>query len=134
MSAVALLTIAACESAPKSQPATARPAVDSAPADTLPAGGVVSPDSSVRRSSPAEVVTGRAPLASECEGDACAVVTVAWLAPGYRFENTSSRDVVVRIWFAAQGDCLLSEFAVARSQSSGWGNTGFCKPYRVTYK
>lgn len=132
VSVVALLAFSACESR-KSQPATAMPATDTAPADSLP-GAVNSPDGSVRRSRPDEVVTGRAPLASECEGDACPVVTVAWLDPGFRFENTSSRDVLIRIWFAAQGDCLLSEFSITRSQNSGWGNTGFCKPYRATYK
>jgi hypothetical protein len=95
---------------------------------------VVSPDNSVRRSQPDEVSTGRAPLASECEGDACGVVTVTWLDPGYRFENAGRRDIAIRIWFAAKGDCLLSEFSIAPSKSSGWGNVGFCKPYSARYK
>jgi hypothetical protein len=77
---------------------------------------------------------GRAPLVSECEGDACGVVAVTWLDPGYRFESTSSRHIAIRIWFAAKGDCLLSEFSIAPSRSSGWGNVGFCKPYSARYK
>ena len=139
--AAAMLTLSACDSAPKSQPATASPGPSSAatsaavtpPADRLPR-PVVSPDHSVRRSHPDEVSTARAPLASECEGDACDVVTVTWLDPGYRFENTSKRDIAIRIWFAAKGDCLLSEFSIASSKSSGWGNVGFCKPYSARYK
>lgn len=95
---------------------------------------IVSPDHSVRRANPDEVSSGRAPLKSECEGDACGVVQVAWLDPGYRFTNTGTRDVSIRIWFAANGECLLSQFSIAPTKSSGWGNTGFCKPYRATYK
>jgi hypothetical protein len=127
------LALAACDSSPRSQPATATPAAVTppAPSATMP---VVSPDNSVRRSRPEEVSTGRTPLASECEGDACGMVAVTWLDPGYRFENTSSRDIAIRIWFAAKGDCLLSEFAIAPSRSSGWGNVGFCKPYSARYK
>jgi hypothetical protein len=62
------------------------------------------------------------------------MVAVTWLDPGYRFENTGSRDIAIRIWFAAKGDCLLSGFSIAPSRSSGWGNVGFCKPYRATLK
>jgi hypothetical protein len=102
-------------------------------ADTAPQ-PVNSPDHSVRRSRPDEVSTGRAPLASECRGDACRVVTVTWLAPGYRFENTSPREVAIAIWFASKGDCLLSEFTIAPSKNSGWGNTAFCKPHSARYK
>jgi hypothetical protein len=79
------------------------------------------------------VSTGRAPLASECVGDACRAVVVTWLDPGYRFENRGRHDVTIQIWFAAQGDCLLSTFTIAPTKSRGWGNTSFCKPYRVTY-
>ena len=126
------MMLSACDSGPKSQPAATPALVIPAPDST--ASPVVSPNNSVRRSQPGEVVTGRAPLASECAGDACGLVTVTWLDPGYRFENTSGRDVVITIWFAAKGDCLLSEFSIAPSQSSGWGNIGFCKPYGVRYK
>ena len=129
----AVLTLSACDSPPKAQPATATPAVDTPPADTA-SRPFVSPDNSVRRSHPDEVVTGRAPLASECEGDACGAVTVTWLDPGFRFENTGSRDIAIRIWFAATGDCLLSQFSIAPGKNSGWGNTAFCKPYSATYK
>lgn len=94
----------------------------------------ISPDSSVRRSKPEEVVTGRVPLANECEGNACSAVAVTWLEPGYRFENTSPRDIAIEIWFAAKGDCLRSRFSIAAAKTSGWGNLGFCKPYRATYK
>jgi WD40 repeat protein len=130
--AAAMLALSACDSASKSPPA-ATPAAATPAGDTAPL-PVVSPNHSVRRSQPDEVSTGRAPLASECEGDACGVVTVTWLDPGYRFENTGSRDVAIRIWFAAKGDCLLSEFSIAPAKSSGWGNTGFCKPYTAAYK
>lgn len=129
----AILTLSACDSPPKAQPATATPAVDTPPAAAA-SRPAVSPDGSVRRSHPEEVVEGRAPLASECEGDACGAVAVTWLAPGFRFENTSSRDVAITVWFAAKGDCLRSEFSIAPSKNSGWGNTGFCKPYSATYK
>lgn len=137
----AMLAFSACDSSPKSQPAPASPggsrpttpAAVASPADGGP-GPVVSPNNSVRRAKPDEVSAGRAPLASECEGDACGVVTVTWLDPGYRFENTSRRDVAITIWFAAKGDCLLSEFSIAPSKSSGWGNVGFCKPYKAGYK
>jgi hypothetical protein len=130
--AVVFVALSACDSAPKSQPA-ATPAAATPAGDTAPV-PVVSPNHSVRRSQPDEVATGRAPLASECEGEACGVVTVTWLEPGYRFENTGSRDVAIRIWFAAKGDCLLSEFSIAPAKSSGWGNTGFCKPYTAAYR
>jgi hypothetical protein len=128
-----MLTLAACDSSPKSQPATATPAAVTPPAQIGPP-PVVSPDNSVRRSEPDEVSAGHAPFVRECEGDACRVVAVTWLDPGYRFENTSSRDIVIRIWFAANGDCLLSEFSIAPARSSGWGNVGFCKPYSAKYK
>jgi|SRR5712671_3455124 len=130
---VAVLALSACDSSPKAQPATATPADDTSPAAPAP-GPVVSPDNSVRRSRPDEVVMGRAPLRSECEGDACGGVLVTWLDPGFRFQNAGSRDVAIRVWFAAQGDCLRSEFSIAPSKSAGWGNTGFCKPYSATYK
>ena len=128
----AMLLLSACDTAPKSQPAATPAVVMPSPDST--ASPVVSPNNSVRRSQPGEVVTGRAPLASECAGDACGVVTVTWLDPGFRFENASSRDIAIRIWFAAKGDCLLSEFAIAPSKNAGWGNVGFCKPYGATYK
>jgi hypothetical protein len=128
----AMLLLSACDTPPKSQPA-ATPAAVPPPGDSLP-GPVVSPNNSVRRSRPDEVSTGRAPLPSECAGDACGAVTVTWLDPGYSFENTSGRDVVITIWFAAKGDCLLSEFSIAPSKSRGWGNVGFCKPYSARYK
>jgi hypothetical protein len=133
VSVATMLTLSACDSSPKSQPATATPAAVTPPAQSAPT-PVVSPDNSVRRSRPDEVSAGRAPLASECEGDACGVVAVTWLDPGYRFENTSSRAIAIRIWFAAKGDCLLSEFSIAPSRSSGWGNVGFCKPYSARYR
>src|SRR5207245_2814009 len=87
----AMLAFSACDSSPKSQPAPASPggsrpttpAAVASPADSGP-GPVVSPNHSVRRAKPDEVSAGRAPLASECEGDACGVVTVTWLDPGYR--------------------------------------------------
>jgi hypothetical protein len=94
---------------------------------------VNSPDKSVRRARPDEAVGGRAPLPSECEGDACSAVTVTWLEPGYRFENTGSRSIAIKIWFAAKGDCLLSQFTIAPSKNSGWGNVAFCKPYSARY-
>ena len=126
LASVAIL--AACDSKPKSKPWV----ITVGPGDSVPR-PAVSPDNSVRRSRPDEVVTGRAPLRSECEGDACGVVTVTWLGPGYRFENTGSRAVAIKIWFAAKGDCLLSKFTIAPSQNSGWGNVGFCKPYSARY-
>ena len=124
----ALAILWACDSTPKSKPWV----ITVGPGDSMPR-PVVSPDNSVRRSRPDEVVTGRAPLPSECEGDACSVVTVSWLAPGYRFENTGTRAVAIKIWFAAKGDCLLSQFTIAPSKNSGWGNVGFCKPYSARY-
>lgn len=126
---VTLWTFWACDSTPKSKPWV----ITIGAGDSVPR-PVVSPDNSVRRSRPDEVVTGRAPVPGECEGDACSAVTVTWLEPGYRFENTSSRVVAIKIWFAAKGDCLLSQFTIAPSKNSGWGNVGFCKPYSARYK
>ena len=138
MAAAVILALSACDASPRSQPATASPAASPAATATPPTDSpprpFVSPDNSVRRSRPDEVAAGRAPFASECEGDACGAVAVSWLDPGYRFENTGSREVAIRIWFAAKGDCLLSEFSIAPSKSSGWGNVGFCKPYSARYK
>ena len=129
-----LFGLSACNSSPKSQPPSASPpvrrVVAATSADTAP---IVSPNHSVRRAAPEEVSSGRPPIASECAGEACSVVTVTWLDPGYRFENTSRRDVTIQIWFAANGLCLLSTFSIAPMKSSGWGNTGFCKPYRATF-
>jgi len=126
--------LSACRSSSKAQPPAASPpagpTVAAASADTAP---IVSPDHSVRRATPDEVSAGRAPLASECVGDACSAVAVTWLDPGYRFENRGRHDVTIQIWFAAQGDCLRSTFTIAPTKSRGWGNTGFCKPYRATY-
>jgi hypothetical protein len=127
----AVLTVSACGSSPKSQPASA--STVASPVDTTPK-PVFSPDGSVRRAKPEEVSTGRAPLPSECEGDACGVVTVTWLDPGYRFENTSAREVAIKIWFVSKEDCVRQEIAVAPGKNSGWGNVGFCKPYTVSYK
>jgi hypothetical protein len=127
----AALTVAACGSSPKSRaPSTSSAA---SPADSSPK-QVVSPDGSVRRSQPAEISTGRAPLPSECEGDACGVVTVTWLDPGYRFENTSAREVAIMIWFVAKEDCVRLQIAIPPGKTSGWGNVGFCKPYHAIYK
>jgi hypothetical protein len=126
-----VLALSACGSSPKSPPAFA--AAAASPADTPPK-PVFSPDGSVRRAKPDEISTGRAPLPSECVGDACGVVTVSWLDPGYRFENTSARDVAIEIWFASKTDCLRQEIAIAPGKNSGWGNVGFCKPYTASYK
>jgi hypothetical protein len=127
---VAMLTLAACDSPPKSPPAAsaATPAVDTPPR------AFTSPDGSVRRSTPDDVITGRAPLASECGGEACGRVSVTWLDPGFRFENMGTREIAIRIWYASKGDCLRTEFSLAPGKNSGWGNTGFCKPYSATYK
>ena len=127
----AVLTVAACGSSPKSQPAAASTAAP--PADSPPQ-PVFSPDGSVRRAKPEEISTGRAPLPSECEGDACGVVTVTWLDPGYRFENTSAREVAIKIWFVSKEDCVRNEITIAPGKNSGWGNVGFCKPYQVSYR
>ena len=129
LAVAAIVMLSACEAKPKSKPWV----ITVGPGDSVPR-PVVSPDNSVRRSRPDEVVTGRAPLRSECEGDACGAVTVTWLGPGYRFENTGSRAVAIKIWFAAKGDCLLSKFTIAPSKNSGWGNVGFCKPYSARYE
>jgi hypothetical protein len=129
----AVLTALACGS-----PKTQRPV---GPGAMLPAdnGGtssdsVVSPDGSVRRARPGEISTGRAPLPSECEGDACGVVNVTWLDPGYRFANTSMRHVVIKIWFVAKEDCVREAIDLAPGKNSGWGNVGFCKPYGASYE
>jgi hypothetical protein len=127
----AVLTVSACGSSPKSPPASA--ATAASPADTTPQ-PIVSPDGSVRRAKPDEISTGRAPLPSECEGEACGVVTVTWLDPGYRFENTSARDVAIKIWFLSKEDCVRQEISIAPGKNSAWGNVGFCKPYLVSYK
>lgn len=127
----AVIAVSACGSSPGSRPPSASTAAP--PADTPPA-PVLSPDGSVRRAKPDEISTGRAPLPAECEGDACGVVTVTWLDPGYRFDNTSTRAVGIRIWFLSKEDCVRQEIAIAPGKSSGWGNIGFCKPYRVSYK
>jgi hypothetical protein len=144
----AVLALAGCESSPRppssgaplpaaraTAPAgpaqSAGPGVAALPADTAP---LVSPDSSVRRARANEASTGRAPLASECAGDACGAVAVTWLEPGYRFENTGHRDIAIEIWFAAQGDCLRTRFSIAPAKTSGWGNLAFCPPYHATYK
>ena len=144
----AVLMLSACSASPTPQsgstgtaasPATA-PAVSvpaSAPVATLPPGGsnpVFSPDGSVRRAKPEEISTGRAPLPSECGGDACSAVTVTWLDPGYRFENKSARTVAIQIWFVSKEDCVRQEIGIAPGQSSGWGNVGFCKPYTASYR
>ena len=127
----AVFMLAACGSAPKPRPASA--SMSRPPADAPPQ-PVLSPDGSVRRARPEEISTGRAPLPGECEGDACSVVTVTWLDPGYRFENTSSRPVSIKIWFVAKTDCVRQEIAIAPGKNSGWGNIGFCKPYHVSYQ
>src|SRR5512136_2354781 len=100
---VAVLTLAACGPSPRPRPASA--ATSRAPADTPPQ-PVFSPDGSVRRAKPEEISTGGAPLPSECEGDACRVMTVTWLDPGYRFENTSTKPVSIKIWFLSKTDCV----------------------------
>jgi len=141
----AVLILSACSSSPKSQPASAHAATAPGGSPPAPAPAVasaadstrtpiVSPDGSVRRAKPDEISTGRAPLPSECEGAACGVVTVTWLDPGYRFENTSARDVAIKIWFLSKEDCVRQEIAIAPGKNSGWGNVGFCKPYNVSYK
>ncbi|HEV8355434.1 MAG TPA: hypothetical protein VGQ17_01580 [Gemmatimonadales bacterium] len=150
----ALLALMACGSGPKAPPAPAPPAAippasaaaqpspPPAPASVAPVADttdttptpVNSPDSSVRRWKLDEVVTGRAPTANECEGDACGAVSVTWLEPGYRFENLGLREVAITIWFALKGDCLRARFSLAPAKTSGWGNTGFCKPYRADYQ
>lgn len=127
----AALMVSACGPSPKSQPASASTA--SVPADSTPT-PVVSPDGSVRRAEPDEISTGRAPLPSECKGAACDVVSVTWLDPGYRFENTSAREVAIKIWFVSKEDCVRQEITIAPRKNSGWGNIGFCKPYSVSYK
>ncbi|MGE5232304.1 MAG: hypothetical protein ACM3NS_11225 [Deltaproteobacteria bacterium] len=128
---VAAFLGSACSSSPGSRsPSTAAVAP---PADTSST-PVVSPDGSVRRARPDEISTGRAPLASECEGNACGAVRVTWLGPGYRFENTSTREVGVTIWFLAKENCARQEIALPAGKDSGWGNVGFCPPYRATYK
>jgi hypothetical protein len=127
----ALLPVSACGSSPRSRPASA--STGASPADSTPR-PVVSPDGSVRRAKPDEISTGRAPLPNECEGDACGVVTVAWLDPGYRFENTSAREVAIAIWFVSKEDCVRQEITIAPGKDSGWGNVGFCKPYHASYK
>jgi len=137
VSIAAILALTACgDSSRKSRSTAAAPGASPAatPAAETTSRPIVSPNNSVRRARPDEVSTGRAPLPSECDGDACGAVTVTWLDPGYRFLNTGRRDVALTIWFAAKGECLLSEFSIAPSQSSGWGNVGFCKPYHVRYK
>jgi hypothetical protein len=129
---VAVLTALACGS-----PKTQRPVGSGAtlPADNGSASDSVgSPDGSVRRARPGEISTGRAPLPSECEGDACGVVNVTWLDPGYRFANTSVRHVIIRIWFVAKEDCVRQAIDLEPGKSSGWGNVGFCKPYRASYE
>jgi hypothetical protein len=88
----------------------------------------------VRRATTDEISTGRAPLPSECEGDACGAVSVTWLDPGYRFENTSAREVAITIWFVAKEDCVRQRIAIPPGKNSGWGNLGICKPYHVIYK
>jgi hypothetical protein len=127
---VAMLALAACDSSSRSPP----PASAATPAVDTPPKPFTSPDGSVRRSTPDEVITGRAPLARECEGDACGRVTVTWLDPGFRFENVGTREIAIRIWYASKGDCLRTEFSIMPGKNSGWGNTGFCKPYSATYK
>ncbi len=89
---------------------------------------VTSPGGGVRRSTPEEVVTARAPLPNECAGSACRAVTVEWLNPGFMFTNNNgSRSVAIEIWFALKGDCIRARFTIAPYKSSGWGNTGYCK-------
>lgn len=134
---LSVLVLSACDSAskpPPRDPAAVLASASVAPPHETANAPIVSPNHTVRRANPDEISSGRAPLQSECEGDACRAVQVAWLDPGYRFTNTGTRDVSIRIWFAANGECLLSEFSVAPTKSSGWGNTGFCKPYRAAYK
>lgn len=129
---VAVLMAFACGS-----PKTQRPVGSGAtlPADSGSASdSIVSPDGSVRRARPGEISTGRAPLPSECEGDACGVVNVTWLDPGYRFANTSARHVTIKIWFVAKEDCVRQAIELEPGKSSGWGNVGFCKPYRASYE
>jgi hypothetical protein len=137
----AVLT-SACGSSSKPQPASAAtaaspptpaPPVATSPADST-AKPVFSPDGSVRRAKPEEISTGRAPLRNECEGEACGVVTVTWLDPGYRFQNTSAREVAIKIWFVSTEDCVRQEIAIGPGKNSGWGNVGFCRPYHVSYK
>src|SRR5712692_696052 len=132
VSIAAILAPSACgDSSPRSRSTAASPGgpPPAPPAADTTSRPIVSPNNSVRRARADEVSTGRAPLPSECDGDACGAVTVTWLDPGYRFLNTGRRDVALTIWFAAKGECMLSEFFIAPSQSPGWGNVGFCNPH-----
>jgi len=115
------------EPAPRAHAATTSPSAFVP--DTSP---IRSPDGSVRHAKPEEISTGRAPLRSECVGNACDSVTVTWLDPGYRFENRTARLVHIVIWFLADKDCARQRIELAPRSSSGWGNVGFCKPYHVS--
>jgi len=97
--------------------------------DTSP---IHSPDSSVRRAKTEEISTGRAPLRSECAGNACESVTVTWLDPGYRFENRTARLVHILIWFLSDKDCARQRIDLKPRSTSTWGNVGFCKPYHAS--
>jgi hypothetical protein len=128
----AMLMFSACAASPNPPSASSPPVAATSPDDTPKP--VFSPDGSVRRAKLEEISTGRAPLPSECEGDACGVVTVTWLDPGYRFENTGTREVAIKIWFVSKEDCVRQEITLAAGKTSGWGNVGFCKPYTVSYR
>ena len=115
------------EPLPRAHAATTPPS-----AFTPDASPVHSPDSSIRRAKTEEISTGRAPLRSECAGNACDSVTVTWLDPGYRFENRTARLVHILIWFLADKDCARQRIELKPRSTSTWGNVGFCKPYRVS--